>query len=79
MQRLACGLGLYRMLRKRHVHLVIHMIQVQIGSDGGVGEGDDGGMERERGCSESSGDVRRRTGSLTTTPEKCPAVDLGTH
>jgi len=43
-QRLACealrvGLGLYRMLRKRHVHLVIHMIQVQIVSDGGVGEG----------------------------------------
>ncbi len=36
-------------------------------------------MEGERGCSESSGDVRRRTGSLTTIPEKSPAVDLDTH
>lgn len=44
MQRLACealrvGLELYRMLRKEHVHLVIHMIQVQIVTGDEVGEG----------------------------------------
>lgn len=53
MQRLACealrvGLESYRMLRKGHVHLVIHMIQVQTVSDGVVGESGgwrDGGSE----------------------------------